>query len=527
MSSSACRRSSPVAAALLRVRHRHRRATPASCGGLAFAGIGVAVVVRRAWRRPASATRRRSRVTRSARGCNVRRAGRRRSSRTTSSRPPPTPSARRRPRWPTAHERVGGPLAAGAAFVPDRRPAPLGRRRHERRRVRPARRPSPRRSTRSTSTRCGPSTAASTSTPLAALEGPLTRVARGARRRCSRRPTTRGRRGSSTGPPTSSTTSTRASTSTCPASTTRSTPSGWRRRCSVPTGRGPTSCCSRRRRSRAGLGGFVGNYGELTVDDGLMALSGFGRAEDFDAAAAAAGVRLDGPEGFLAPVRPVRLRHRRQRAGRRTRRCATWRCRPTSRGSARWPATSTPRRRAVRSTASSPWIPYVVAALLRYTGPIQLRHARPGAERRQRRPVPAARPVRRRPRTRTSASTPSPRRRRSRSTPCSAARCPSRSRIARDLGPLAAERRLLVWSADPEEQALLERVHLAGQIPPLDGADGWSFTVTNGGGNKIDSFLERAAGYDVDDRSGHRRDDGDAARAADEHRARPRASRRT
>ena len=39
--------------------------------------------------------------------------------------------------------------------------------------------------------------------------------------------------------------------------------------------------------------------------------------------------------------------------------------------------------------------------------------------------------------------------------------------IARDLGPLAAERRLLVWSADAEEQALLERVHLAGQIPPL------------------------------------------------------------
>ena len=61
--------------------------------------------------------------------------------------------------------------------------------------------------------------------------------------------------------------------------------------------------------------------------------------------------------------------------------------------------------------------------------------------------------------------------------------------------PLAADRRLLVWSADPDEQALLERVHLAGQIPPLEGADGWSFTVTNGGGNKIDSFLERAASY--------------------------------
>ena len=74
--------------------------------------------------------------------------------------------------------------------------------------------------------------------------------------------------------------------------------------------------------------------------------------------------------------------------------------------------------------------------------------------------------------------------------------------LARDLGPLTSERRLLMWSADPEEQALLERVRMAGRIPPLDGADGWAVTVTNAAGNKIDSFLERRAGYDSSTDSG-------------------------
>lgn len=68
--------------------------------------------------------------------------------------------------------------------------------------------------------------------------------------------------------------------------------------------------------------------------------------------------------------------------------------------------------------------------------------------------------------------------------------------LAQDLGPLASERRLLVWSADPEEQALLERVGIAGAVPDHDGSDGWAFTITNAGGNKIDSFLERRAAYE-------------------------------
>jgi hypothetical protein len=62
--------------------------------------------------------------------------------------------------------------------------------------------------------------------------------------------------------------------------------------------------------------------------------------------------------------------------------------------------------------------------------------------------------------------------------------------LARDMGPLVAERRLMMWSASPEEQALLSDSNVAGAVPALEGGNGWAVTVTNASGNKIDSFLE-------------------------------------
>ena len=73
---------------------------------------------------------------------------------------------------------------------------------------------------------------------------------------------------------------------------------------------------------------------------------------------------------------------------------------------------------------------------------------------------------------------------------------PDPTTLARDLGPLAADRRLLMWSADPEAQQLLERVGLGGAIPALDGREGWAVTVSNAAGNKIDSFLSAMTSYD-------------------------------
>ena len=75
---------------------------------------------------------------------------------------------------------------------------------------------------------------------------------------------------------------------------------------------------------------------------------------------------------------------------------------------------------------------------------------------------------------------------------------PKPPELAKDLGPLVDERRLLVWTDNEDEQDLLDRVGLLGAIPTLDDNDGgFSVSVTNASGNKIDVFLDRDVTVDV------------------------------
>ena len=250
-----------------------------------------------------------------------------------------------------------------------------------------------------------------------------------------------------------------------------------------------------------GLGGFVGNYAELTIDDGHLSMTHFGRAEKLDRLALQAGARVTGQDEFLRQY--GRFGFDTDGMG--------------QVGDAAF--------RNLAMTPHFPWVgeiaadlyaqttgrevdgtiamdPYVVAALLRYSGPIQL------TELDQLLTADTAVPFLLRDQyilgeadneQRTDAL-------------AEAAQLtfeallsgvlPEPVTLARDLGPLTSQRRLLMWSAEPEEQALLERVHMAGRLPPLDGADGWSVTVSNGAGNKIDSFLERRARYDSSTESG-------------------------
>jgi hypothetical protein len=68
---------------------------------------------------------------------------------------------------------------------------------------------------------------------------------------------------------------------------------------------------------------------------------------------------------------------------------------------------------------------------------------------------------------------------------------PEPSTLARDLGPLAGEHRLMVWAADPDEREFLDRVNMLGSMPPLGESGGFSVVVANKGESKIDVFLER------------------------------------
>lgn len=73
---------------------------------------------------------------------------------------------------------------------------------------------------------------------------------------------------------------------------------------------------------------------------------------------------------------------------------------------------------------------------------------------------------------------------------------PSPVVLARDLGPLAAEGRLLMWSTDADERDLLRNTNMLGDFPNFDGGDGVGIAVTNLGGSKIDTYLQRELSYD-------------------------------
>jgi hypothetical protein len=72
------------------------------------------------------------------------------------------------------------------------------------------------------------------------------------------------------------------------------------------------------------------------------------------------------------------------------------------------------------------------------------------------------------------------------------------------LGKAVSERRIAVWSATPEEQALLERTPLA-QVVPDDPAPYAGVVINNLGGNKMDYYLERNIEYVADGCDGETR----------------------
>ena len=55
-----------------------------------------------------------------------------------------------------------------------------------------------------------------------------------------------------------------------------------------------------------------------------------------------------------------------------------------------------------------------------------------------------------------------------------------------------------MWSADADEQALLEHLGMAGALPPLGDDGGFSVMVSNAGHSKIDLFLDRTVDVAVE-----------------------------
>ena len=74
---------------------------------------------------------------------------------------------------------------------------------------------------------------------------------------------------------------------------------------------------------------------------------------------------------------------------------------------------------------------------------------------------------------------------------------PPPAELARMFGPLARQGRLMAWSVNPTEEDLFQRVGMAGAFPQLNGADGLAVTIDNASGNKIDAYLKVDVKYDA------------------------------
>jgi hypothetical protein len=74
---------------------------------------------------------------------------------------------------------------------------------------------------------------------------------------------------------------------------------------------------------------------------------------------------------------------------------------------------------------------------------------------------------------------------------------PGPARVGKVLGPAVHEKHLMVWTFDEQDQLLFDRIGASGRFTPSTESDFFSLRTSNGGPNKIDTFLERSVIYDV------------------------------
>lgn len=246
--------------------------------------------------------------------------------------------------------------------------------------------------------------------------------------------------------------------------------------------------------SRGG-GGMPGTYAELHVEDGKLSLGETGRVGDLDGAAQAAGAVVHGNEAFLAQYGQFGYNTDGGHVGNAAFRNLTMTPDFPTAGSVAADLYQQTTGHHVDGVIALD--PTVLSALLRYTGPIQLATlpetltADNAAEFLLRgQYVAADDDTDLRVDSLAEVATQTFQK-------LMSGALPDPINLARDMGPLVGEHRLMMWSANPDEQALMEQVGLAGAMPSPDGANGWAVTVTNAAGNKIDSYLERAAGFEA------------------------------
>lgn len=67
--------------------------------------------------------------------------------------------------------------------------------------------------------------------------------------------------------------------------------------------------------------------------------------------------------------------------------------------------------------------------------------------------------------------------------------------LAKTLGPLTQQNRLMGWSAHPDEEKLFTKIGMSGAFPTLDGGNGVAVVIDNAAGNKVDAYLDMSTTY--------------------------------
>lgn len=248
-----------------------------------------------------------------------------------------------------------------------------------------------------------------------------------------------------------------------------------------------------------GLGGFVGNYAELTIDNGKIEVGDFDRRSDLEDVVRAVDVRCDRcPEEFLAIygrygfttgddggvgdrgwsniTMPAHFPHVAEVA-----------------------SILYPQSGGTEVDGVILMDPYVLATLVKYTGPIEVPEFGVTVE------AQNAADFILREQYLLAGDDANPNRIDALDTLGNkvidrllTSSLPEPAVLAEDLAPLVSERRLLFWAADEAEQNVFDRIGLLGSIPELSSDDGgFSVSVTNAGASKIDVYLERATEVEI------------------------------
>ena len=232
-----------------------------------------------------------------------------------------------------------------------------------------------------------------------------------------------------------------------------------------------------------GSGGIIGSFGEVTADDGQLAIGAFGRDGDLNTRGTPAAERtLSGPDDYVA--RYARFEPQR-----------IWQ---NVSMSPHFPAVAEVISRLYPQSGGSAVDgvisidPSALAALLELVGPVTVA---PWPE-----PLTAANTerillhdqyVRLDPATRPEflgdvADAVATR--------LTTGALPPPAAIVQALGPAVRGHHLALWSPVAAEQALFRRIGADGGLPPVDG-DGLAVVNVNAGGNKLDWFLRRTSDY--------------------------------